>query len=289
MKTSIKSIRRLVGQTTPEQLRHIDCFVSRDVGLFMPVSGACFLALTPEHSHPSYMFVLNFNDRTAVRMDGNVAYSKPGSIFALSPDIPHQELASDSPPRYICIMIGKRFFEKEYRSYSRSKPVLRGEFLEPVDGFLQLLKRFMIEADSNIPGAMAVLDALSVEICHSLIRSIVKTPALKSCLAERVEIGRVIEHIHSRIDDKITVESMAGVACLSPSHFSRVFRKETGKAPMAYLHDLRLERAKKMLLAADASVTDIALACGFNSPSYLAACFQKRYKMTPKEYRKNVG
>jgi AraC family transcriptional regulator len=290
MKGSLSAIRSLVGEATKEQLRHIDCFVSRDVALFMPVSGACFYALSPEHTHPSYMFVLNFNDQTAVRMNGAVLHSKPGSIFALSPDIPHQELPSDSPPRYICIMIGKQFFEQQYRRYSHSKPdVLRGKFIGPIDGLLQLLKRFMIEADTDVPGKEKILEALGIEICHALIRAIRKLPTTKSPIADRVEIGRVIEHLHAHIDEKITIERMASIACLSPSHFSRVFKQDMRKAPMEYLHDLRMERAKKMLLAADASVTEIALACGFGSPSYLSACFQKKYKMTPKEYRKTVG
>ena len=91
------------------------------------------------------------------------------------------------------------------------------------------------------------------------------------------------------MDDKITVGVLASVAHLSASHFARGFKEETGKAPMEYAHDLRLERAKKLLLAGDKSITEIALECGFNSPSYLSACFQKQYKMTPSEYRKNTN
>ena len=103
-----------------------------------------------------------------------------------------------------------------------------------------------------------------------------------------MEVSRVIEYLHSPLDDKITIDLMAQLARLSASHFARVFKAETGKAPMEYVQDLRLERAKKLLLAGDKTMTEIALDCGFGSPSYLSACFQKRCKMTPKEY-KNVG
>ncbi len=60
-----------------------------------------------------------------------------------------------------------------------------------------------------------------------------------------VEFNRAIEYLHAHLDDKITIESMARAAHLSASHFARVFKKETGKAPMEYVHGLRLERAKK--------------------------------------------
>jgi transcriptional regulator GlxA family with amidase domain len=147
----------------------------------------------------------------------------------------------------------------------------------------------MIEADSRTAGSSAVLGALSVEICHSIIRMIIKVPAPAGRIADRVELNRVIEHLHTHLDDRITVESMARVAHLSASHFARVFKRETGKAPMEYVRDLRLERAKKLLIAGDKSMTEIALECGFGSPSYLSACFQKEYKLTPSEYQKRVG
>ena len=290
MKNQLSSIKRLVGEITKEQLRYIDCFVADELALFMPVGGPCFYALTPEHTHPAYMFVLNFNEQVVVRLDGRKIAGRSGKVFALSPDIPHQELPSDQPPRYIGIMIGKRFFEKNFRLYSRKKSkIFRGTFLDPGEGFSHLLKRFMIEADSGTLGADAVLDALGIEICHSLIRAIVKAPAAKGRIADRVEVSRVIEYLHAHLDDKITIDVMASVAHLSASHFARVFKSEIGKAPMEYVHDLRLERAKKLLLAGDKTMTEIALGCGFGSPSYLSACFQKQYKMTPKEYRRSVA
>jgi AraC family transcriptional regulator len=114
VKNQLSSIRRLVGEITKEQLRYIDCFVANEVALFMPVGGPCFYALTPEHTHPGYLFVLNFNEQVVVRLDGRTIAGRPGKVFALSPDIPHQELPSDSPPQYIGMLISKRFFEKHY-------------------------------------------------------------------------------------------------------------------------------------------------------------------------------
>src|SRR5574340_134947 len=107
---TIQTIRRLAGAVTKEQLRYVDCFVAGRIALFMPVGGACFYAITPEHTHPSYMFVMHFDDRTAVRMDTRTVTGTHGTVFALSPGVPHQELPSDTAPRYICVMIEPRFF-----------------------------------------------------------------------------------------------------------------------------------------------------------------------------------
>ena len=285
----LAQIKKLVGTITKEQLRYIDCFVSRDLGLFMPVGGACFYALTPEHTHPSYMFVLNFDDETSIKMNGAVISGMPGTIFALSPGVPHQELPSDRAPRYIAVMMAKDLFESQYCLYGKKKvPAFRGDYFKAGQPLVQLCKRFMIEADNRMPGSAAVLHALSVEICHAVIRTVIEAPIQKDRLTERVEVNRVIEYLHSNLDQKITLQTLAGIGYLSPSHFSRVFREETGQPPMEYVHRLRMDRAKKLLLAGDRSITEIALECGFNSTSYLSACFQKQYKQTPSEYQKRT-
>jgi AraC family transcriptional regulator len=256
----------------------------------VPAGGACFFALQPEHTHPAYLFILHFNDKTTVRLGGKILSAKPGSLSALSPGIAHQELPADLPPRYIAMLIEKRFFNKHYRLYSSAPPPFFHFNIYNADpGLLPVLKRFMIEAGAQRAGTRVLLDALGVEICHNLIRSVLNVPAPNDVLTERLDVSRVIEHLCSHLDDKITVEHMASVARLSPSHFARVFKKETGKAPMEYVQDLRLERAKKMILAGDRTMTEIALACGFNSPSYLSACFHGKFRTTPTEYRKRVN
>jgi len=283
-------IRRLVGEVTAEQLRYVDSFVSAEMGLFMPVGGACFYALTPEHTHPSYMFVLNFDDQTSIKVGGRTIAASPGRIFALSPGIPHQELASDFPPRYIAIMIDKSFFERQLSFYAEKKPVqFDGEVYDAAPGLLALLKRFMVEADYSsagpAAGADAVLHGLGIEICHAVIRGVLGVKAAEDRVSGRVEIGRVIEYIHAHMGTKLTVAKLAGIACMSPSHFAHVFKADAGKTPLAYVNEARMRRVKKLLLAGDLSIAEIALECGFGSPSYLTASFCKKYKVSPSRFK----
>lgn len=285
----IDEIRGLVGAVTKEQLRYVDCFAAGDLGLFMPVGGACFFARTPLHSHPSYMFVLHFDEQTALEIEGRTITAQYGKMFGLLPEVPHTELLSDSPPRYIAVMISKRFFEKQLRQYPvKQKDLQLGEFYDPVPNLLPLMKRFMIEADARMAGSESVLQALSLEICHSIIRSILKLRLEDGKISSRIEIDRTIEYMHTNLDMKITLEDMAKVACMSPSHFSRIFKQETGASPIDYLGRIRMDRARKLLLAGDKSITEIALECGFNSPAYLSASFYKKFRTTPSAYRKNL-
>ncbi len=276
----------LIGDASSEQLRYVDSFVTGESGLFMPMGGACFYALTPEHSHPAYMFVLHFDDQTSVKLNGRIITSRPGKIFCLSPGIAHQELPSDFPPRYIAIMIEKAFFERQLSFYARGKEIyFNGEFHNAASNLIPLLNQFMIEADNSVPGCDAVLHGLSLEITHSIIRGIFDVQAVEDRISCRVEIGRVIEYIHAHMHTKMTIGKMAEIACMSSSHFSHVFKAETGKTPLDYLNEMRMRRVKKLLLAGDRSITEIALECGFGTPSYLTASFYKKYKITPSNFR----
>jgi AraC-like DNA-binding protein len=289
MNEGLQQIRKLVGGVNPEQLRYVDCFIGEQIAVFMPQGGACFYALASLHSHPSYMFIFSFNDQTRLVVDGKTMALTPGRIFSLSPGIAHHELPSEFPPRYVAVFINGSFFDSQLSQYQvRRDIVFRGESHDAPSNFLSLLKEFMIEANSKAPGGDSVLHALSIEICHSIIRSMFGINPLHDRKVFRMEIGRAVEYIHSNLGRKINVEEMAEIANMSPSHFSRIFKEEIGKSPIDYLNQTRLNRAKKLLLAGDKSITEIALECGFGSSAYFSDRFFKKFKLTPSEYQKNL-
>lgn len=282
-----KQIRNLVGPITDEQLRYVDCFVTKDVVLFMPMGGVCFYALSPEHSHPSYMFIISFNDETQFKIYGKAITSCSGKMLCLSPDIVHHELPSEFPPRYIAIFINKDFFRKQFAGYSVKQNIkFIGEFYPVNRELLPLLRKFMIEADNKMQGSEAILSALSMEICHSIIRGIFDLSPAVDRISNRMEIDKAIEYLYSNLDKKITVDKLAKVACMSSSHFFRVFKKEVGQPPQDYLNKVRMKVVKNLLKASDKSITEIAFDCGFNSSSYFSACFRKVFNMTPSAYQK---
>jgi AraC-like DNA-binding protein len=66
----------------------------------------------------------------------------------------------------------------------------------------------------------------------------------------------------------------------------RIFKQETGTTPVDFLIQIRLERAKKLLISSMESITDIAYTCGFNSSSHFATSFLKKFNATPSDFRK---
>ena len=280
-------IRSLVGEVTPEQLRYVECFVGQRMALFVPAVGPCFYAVTPDHSHPAYSFFLTFDDRTEIAANGMRLRAEPGKVLAMEPGALHHELPADEPPRYIGIFVDRGYFEETLALYPAPRPeTFAFRSFTPGPELIFLLKAFMQEAEAGLPGREQVLDAMGAQIVHSLIRAALPVPAAPDRIGDRVEIHRVIEHLHRHYGDKLTVAALARIAAMSVAHFSRVFRQETGHPPLDYLIRLRLHKARLLLLADSASITEIALKCGFATPSHFTACFQRHCGTTPSDFRK---
>ncbi len=89
----------------------------------------------------------------------------------------------------------------------------------------------------------------------------------------------------ARYFDPLTVKELAAAAGLSPSHFSREFKRAFGESPHQYLLTRRLERAAALLRNTDRSVTEICFAVGLNGLGSFTSSFRRIYGTTPSAYR----
>ena len=99
-------------------------------------------------------------------------------------------------------------------------------------------------------------------------------------------ILRVRKSINEHIGEQWTLEKMAELANLSPSRFSDLYKKYFSISPVNDLILNRIEAAKRLLIATDFSIEEIAESCGFSSIHYFSNCFKKHTGMAPSEIRK---
>jgi AraC family transcriptional regulator len=103
-------------------------------------------------------------------------------------------------------------------------------------------------------------------------------------------INRVIDHIDRHLDADLTLAGLADVACFSRFHFHRIFSALVGETVGDYLKRVRLQNAAMRLVNNPReSVTDIALACGFSSPSVFARAFKERFGVSASAWRAAGG
>lgn len=100
---------------------------------------------------------------------------------------------------------------------------------------------------------------------------------------------KVIDYIMQNYENKIQISDIANHIHMSPSHTATKFKQEMGVSINDYILDYRLTIAKKMLLEhPKMSISEIALACGFYDSAHFSNSFKKTFKMTAKEYRKDI-
>lgn len=287
MTPELEHVRRLVGDISPRQYRHVDVALAKDVGVFTPVSGQCDYATSPKHRHPAYSFVLSFDGTTRMLLDGRTLCAKPGELSGVGPEIPHQELPSEGPPRYAAILIAPRYLQRQLRSYPKAAlPPLRGESWVAPAELCRTVKDFMIECEAKLPGHDALVEAHALRLCHEILRLILGiTRTLPSQQAARMDINRAIEFAQSHLHEAVQVAELARAAGLSVSHFSREFLREMGIGPKQYLLSARLARARRLLLLDEGNITQVAHAVGFASSAHFASAFRSAFGSSPSAFR----
>jgi AraC family transcriptional regulator len=102
-------------------------------------------------------------------------------------------------------------------------------------------------------------------------------------------VHRVMDHIETHLGERLTLEELAAVANFSPFHFHRVFTACAGESLYQFILRLRLERAAcKVAQQAHASLTSIALDCGFGSSAAFSRAFRAEFGLSATEWRRQL-
>lgn len=280
-------IKALVGGVDEADLQYVDCYAAENFGLFIPSVGHCAYAITPQHTHPAYSFILFFSEEQSILPVSIEVAANCYLAAALSPEVPHEEKKEEVFTRYIALMISRKTFEDIYRDYHPEIPeIYRWKQFAVPQSLMNDLKVFMAEYENQLPGAEAYLNALGVTITHQIIRCLLSMSVHREHIGDKFEIERVIALMNQNYGEKTSISSLACLANMSESHFARVFKKETGDTPMDYLMKVRIEKSKKYLRSQTMSMTEIAMRCGFSNASHFSSSFSKHMNVSPTAYQK---
>ncbi len=106
--------------------------------------------------------------------------------------------------------------------------------------------------------------------------------------AQTQAVERAIQVMHTHMYELLTLEDLASVACLSPSHFTRVFCRLIGIPPGEFLSALRFQAARRLLLTTSLSVTDICFEVGYTSTGSFTTRFTHLVGLSPRRLRQRA-
>lgn len=282
----LEIIRSLVGGSiTIDNLAFVDSFVHDWFGMFVPIGGNCGYAITPSHTHPSYMFVIAYDDESIFYVAEKKFQSSAYSMFCLAPNIPHHEIQNYLPPKYCAIFIDEQIFKNNFQHYSNDIDRINMQTVDTNNTKIErYIKEFIAESQNNHASSKVVLENISTLLIHEIIRAVLKYGTIQTQFSTHPKIDEAIKYIDSNYEKNISLDDLANIILLSKSHFIKLFTINMNTTPIEYLKQIRVENGKKMLMANKLSITQISRQCGFNSPSYFSKTFKSVYNETPKEF-----
>lgn len=168
--------------------------------------------------------------------------------------------------------------------FSSKHPVIQcGIKEELIDTHLKILE--LVEKEH--PGYQQIASGLVVK----LLGYIISFEKQKGFSGKR--IARIIEEVRfamrQNIEETINLEEIADRHNVGYSYFRRMFKKYTGVSPGQYHLQLRIIRAKELLVSTDKSIKEISLELGFQTIHYFSLIFKKKVGVNPSEFRKKLN
>ncbi len=133
------------------------------------------------------------------------------------------------------------------------------------------------------------------EATHALITELfyrinadLKHNAFEKIASMDSPVDKSAQYIHSHYSEKITLETLADIACLDKGYFVRSFKAKYKETPINYLINVRLDNASELILSTSLPISEICECCGYNNESLFIAQYKKRFGTTPAKHRKQI-
>jgi AraC-like DNA-binding protein len=255
----------------------------------------------PIHNHE--VFELNFVEHAAgvrrVVGDSSELIDDYDLVLITSPDLEHvweQNGCNSDDIREITVQFHADLSDDGFLARSPFHP-LRKMMLEARKGLVFPLEDIMrvypmLDTLSSVKdGFYAVMQFYS--ILYELSKSQhTRTLATSSYAKVEVEsdsrrVLKVKNFISKNYRDEIRLATLADIAGMSPSAFSRFFKLHTGRKLSEYIIEMRLGYASRMLVDTSKGIAEICYDCGFNNLSNFNRIFKKRKNCSPSEFREN--
>ncbi len=129
-------------------------------------------------------------------------------------------------------------------------------------------------------------------VCEQVLTDRVRNPTDRQRLPLRARLGvqnskvlSIIELMEANLSEPLSLIEVADHVGLSRRQIERLFRTEMGRSPARYYLEIRLDRARHLLIQSTLPVVEVAVACGFVSASHFSKCYRELYARSPQQER----
>ncbi len=247
------------------------------------------------HAHAQFEMLFLLEGSTAYEFAGGPMVELPGGHFlVVAPNARHRGLHDVRQPASLCGIL----FDPLRRSANRHTPLARADLTWlrtqceefamraiPMSAELRrLVAQFRPQLEDLLGQKPAAAAALRLSVSAALLEAARQLSAPRALEPTRA-VQAAMDCIEARYAESLSMDDVARAACCSRARLFPIFKESTGMTPHDYLQRLRVQRAQKALAETDASVTQVALDCGFTTSQYFSNVFRKFTGLAPSTFR----
>lgn len=251
------------------------------------------------HSHDYAELAFVLSGEGQYRIDDRIYSIQEGDLLVINPGVRHQALfCSEAEEPATEFFVG--FSDIRITGCEENfMPCPEGKHILHTDG--ELRQKFFklcasMEAENAVrrQGRYFMLKSYLIQMLLLVIREQCEPMERPSgCSFESANRKYLVEQILSYIEEhyreKISLDQIAENMYLSPFYVSRIFKSETGKAPIRHLINIRLEKARELLEGGyQGSIQEVAALVGYDDAYHFSKLYKKKYGIAPSRARKNT-
>ena len=246
----------------------------------------------PEHTNRETELVLINKGRMRCTIDGYEFVAQDGDVYFIQPDQLHyEEIVSEHIDIFTLrfdLLDGQgrsRRFMPDCRGRAQHLVGFAGESEELFEKILQLVW-------NERPGTERKIEELILNIIRLIRKTLEQTAGQlkpdRPLSRRNIFVGQAIEFMKANLKSNVSVGQIAKHCCVSPSHFTHVFKETMGSTPSSYLQQLRMDQAKRLLGDETLCVYEVAGKMGFSDAYYFSRMFKKVTGLSPQAFRSHI-
>ncbi|WP_421752572.1 helix-turn-helix domain-containing protein [Croceimicrobium sp.] len=251
-----------------------------------------------------FVFTSMFRGKKVMHLEGKGAFDYlPGESVIIAPGekmvIDFPEACEENPTQCLAIEIGDDLISKtaDLLNEKFNKPQACGDWSldmkihhllngEDLANALNRLVHLSVNEQAKLKDAL--LDLAMQEMIIRLMQTQARSLLIRDYKRSSVSnpMSAAVDYLSQHLTESIAMKDIAAKACMSRAKFFAKFKEMYGETPARFLQRLRLEKARQLLLNTEASISEVAMSCGFENLSHFTTAFKKETGQTPGQYRK---
>jgi AraC family L-rhamnose operon regulatory protein RhaS len=252
-----------------------------------------------DHTHDFIEMVYTISGKGVHKVDGKEYHVKGGDLLVINYHCRHSIHPSETL-NYVDIMLKPEYVNETLKDTEDvflllqlsdfsdfATGIIKDNLLLNFDGEKKQKIEFLLGWTFEEQNSSAPANKLIIRSALSMLLSMVfRKMSEQQCVTPAID-DRLLAYIAQNCGERLLINEIASLCGYSAEHFSRLFKKYTGKSPVEYISECRIKKAKWMLINTESSVESIISECGFSNRTAFFKKFFASEGITPLQFKKN--